>query len=197
MATNEILNNLLKQLNDARSKLSALFSLYNNMLLLAEDNKSSLYICYEKMIDIKNDLNMISGEISSAKKTERNTTLSRNLAKLKSLDKDIKCTHNDFDDNYKRFKQALTDCGSLKTEYKHELSEICKEFKANVTDDTPPVIIKGYNQQVRLNKSILKKIEDLICDYNIKKNKAENANDKFEGLYESTKTMLVSLNQIA
>ena len=69
METNELeLTNIIKELNDNRSKLSALFSLYNSSLLTAEDDRATLSTYYEQMVDFKNDLNMISNVIYTSKK---------------------------------------------------------------------------------------------------------------------------------
>ena len=52
METNELeLTNIIKELNDNRSKLSALFSLYNSSLLTAEDDRATLSTYYEQMVN--------------------------------------------------------------------------------------------------------------------------------------------------
>ena len=154
MKTNDKLLQIIKELNDNRSKLSALFSLYNSSLLVAEDNRQILTSCYEQMIDFKNDLNTISTEIAGAKKSERATVFSRNKMKIKTLNKDALQVHEDFNSSCKKYRVALKECGSLKTEYKHTVSELCKEFKANITEETEPIVIKGYKQQVKIIKAI-------------------------------------------
>ena len=62
---------IIKELNDNRSKLSALFSLYNSSLLVAENSRAELYGFYEQMIDLKNDINSLSQMIAGVKKAER------------------------------------------------------------------------------------------------------------------------------
>ena len=72
-----------------------------------------------------------------------------------------------------------------------------KQFKAMANDETDPVIIKGYKQQVKIIKAILEKIELLISDYNVKKNKIEDDNVKFGELYNSATTLLSHIQTIA
>ena len=55
------LDEIIKLLNDNRSKLSALYSLYNSSLLVAESERQNLTVLYDQMIDAKNDLNQILG----------------------------------------------------------------------------------------------------------------------------------------
>ncbi len=190
---NKKLLDIIKELNDNRSKLSALYSLYNNSLIVAEESRQSLSVYYEQMIDMKNDLCMITNNISSAKKSEREAVFNRHSAKIKKINVDVKAISDDFMSDTSKYRIALKDCGSLKTEYKHRISELCKEFKANVTDDLDPIIIKGYKQQVKIIKAILDKIELLISDYNVKKNKVEDDNVKFTLLYESVSSLISKL----
>ena len=188
---------IIKELNDNRSKLSALFSLYNSSLLVAENERTELSNYYEQMIDLKNDLNSISTMIGSVKKTERLATYNKNKMKIKHLDSEANLVNNYFKDSCKKYRIALHECGSLKTEYKHTVSELCKEFKSLVDENTDAIIIKGYKQQVKIIKTILEKIEFLISDYNVKKNKVEDDNVKFTELYNSVNSLLTQLKGIA
>lgn len=193
-------NNLLqiiKKLNDNRSKLSALYSLYNSSILAAEINRTELGNYYEQLIDYKNDLNAISNTIFQASKKDRVDIYTRQKSKIKKLNVDIKSVHTDFVDTCNKYKLALKDCGSLKTEYKHEVSELCKEFKSSITDETDPLIIKGYKQQVRVIKAILEKIELMVSDYNVKRNKVENDNVRFVELFDTVNVLLNQLENIA
>lgn len=188
---------IIRQLNDNRSKLSALFSLYNSSMLVAEQNRAELSNYYEQMIDLKNDVNSLSIIISSMKKAERATAYSKNKSKIKHLGSEINLVNNYFNDECKKFKIALKECGTLKSEYKHKVSELCKEFKSMVNEDTDSSVIKGYKQQVKVIKAILEKIEFLIADYNVKKNKVEADNEKFTQLYSSVNSLLTQLQSIA
>ena len=123
---NDTLDEILRELNDNRSKLSALFSLYNNSLLLAEENRTQLGAYYEQMIDFKNDLNSISIEVATAKKSERANTLTAHKMRIKRLDREAEIVSKEFNSSCKNYKLALQNCGSLKSEYKHEVSELCK-----------------------------------------------------------------------
>lgn len=188
---------IIRALNDNRNKLSALYSLYNSSLIVAEDNRQELGSYYEQMIDFKNDLNTLSSQLGNAKKAERSEMLSRNRSKIKKIDVSIKEVNTNFKDNCTKYRLALQECGSLKTEYKHTISELCKQFKATITDDTDAVIIKGYKQQVKIIKAILEKIEFLIADYNVKKNKMEDDNEKFTQLYDSVNSLISRLQTTA
>ena len=188
---------IIRQLNDNRSKLSALYSLYNSSLLVAETNRAELSNYYEQMIDLKNDVNSLSVMIGSMKKADRANAYNKNKSKIKHLGSEINLVNNYFNDECKKFKIALKECGTLKSEYKHTVSELCKEFKSLVNEDTDASIIKGYKQQVKVIKAILEKIEFLIADYNVKKNKVEDDNAKFGQLYESVNSLLTQIQSIA
>ena len=188
---------IIRQLNDNRSKLSALFSLYNSSLLVAEESRVELTNYYEQMIDLKNDVNSLSIAISKASKGERADIYNKNKFKIKTLNNEINLVNNNFNDGCKKYKIALQECGGLKSEYEHTISELCKEFKAIANEETDASIIKGYKQQVKIIKVILEKIEFLIADYNVKKNKVESDNVKFGELYSSVNTLLNQLQSIA
>ena len=66
-----------------------------------------------------------------------------------------------------------------------------------MNENTPAIIIKGYNQQVGMIKKILDRIETLIADYNIKKNKIDLDSERFNQIYESANTLLNQLKSIA
>lgn len=197
MTNNEALNDIIIKLNDNRSKLSALFSLYNSSLLDAEEGRAILSEYYEQMIDFKNDLNTLSTLIGNTKKSERSELISKNKSKIKTIHNEIGSVTDGFNSTCKRYRLALSDCGSLKTEYKHEVSELCKKFKSMVDENTPAIVIKGYKQQVRIIKAIFEKIEALISDYNVKKNKVEEDSERFNSLVETVNSMMEQLSKIA
>lgn len=196
METNKLLE-IIKSLNDNRSKLSALFSLYNSSLLVAETSRAELSAYYEQMIDFKNDLNSLTNLLANVKKAERVETYNKNKSKIKRIDLEANLVNDNFKNNCKKYRIALQECGSLKTEYKHTVSELCKEFKSLVDENTDVTIIKGYKQQVKIIKAILDRIEVLIADYNVKKNKVEQDNEKFAELYNSVNSLLVQIKSIA
>lgn len=188
---------IIRQLNDNRSKLSALYSLYSSSLVVAENERAELSAYYEQMIDLRNDVNSLSAMISSAKKSERTAAYNKNKSKIKNLGNEINLVHTYFNDGCNKYKIALQECGALKSEYKHTVSELCKEFKASVTKRTDPTLIKGYKQQVKIIKAILEKIDVLVADYNEKKTKVEDDNAKFSKLYDSVNSVLNQLQGIA
>jgi len=188
---------IIKELNDNRSKLSALYSLYNSSLLVAETSRAELSNYYEQMIDLKNDINSITAMIAGAKKAERISAFNKNKSKIKHLGSEIKLVNDYFVNSCNKYRIALKECGSLKSEYKHVVSELCKEFKSLVDDNTDVSIIKGYKQQVKIIKAILEKIEMLIADYNVKKNKVEDDNEKFGALYSSASALITQIQTIA
>lgn len=195
MENNPRLNEILKELNDNRSKLSALFSLYNASLIAAEENRTSLMEYIEQMMDFKSDLNELTSQISAFKKADREIALKKNKSKITQMGKDARDVNNGFSENCNQYKIALQECGSLKTEYKHEVSELCKEFKSIVSanPDVSQLTIKGYKQQVKIIRAILDRIEALIADYNIKKNKVELDSERFNQLYESVNSLITQL----
>jgi hypothetical protein len=188
---------IIKELNDNRSKLSALYSLYNSSVLVAENSRLELSNYYEQMIDLKNDINTLSNMIAGAKKAERVSVLNKNKSKIKHLDSEMNLVHGYFTDSCKKYRIALKECGSLKSEYKHVVSELCKEFKSLVDENTDVTIIKGYKQQVKVIKAILEKIDALVEDYNVKKNKVEDDNAKFVALFESANELISQMKTTA
>ena len=197
MENNAKLFEIVRGLNDNRSKLAGLFSLYNSSLILAEDNRVNMSSYYEQMIDFRNELNTISNEIYSAKKSERNAVFSKNKSKIKKIDNDVQQTNENFKLSCEKYRNALSECGSFKTEYKHEVSKLCKEFKAFAGDNIEPIVVKGYKQQVRIIKAILEKIELLISDYNVKRNKVDLDDERFADLYYSVNELLIRLQDVA
>jgi len=197
MEDNAKLFEIIRGLNDNRSKLSGLFSLYNSSLILAEENRVNMSSYYEQMIDLRDELNAISNEIYNAKKSERKEVFSRNKSKINKLNKDVQQVNEDFKSSCEKYRNALIECGSYKTEYKHDVSNLCKEFKALVGEDAEPIVIKGYKQQVRIIKAILEKIELLISDYNVKRNKVDLDDERFADLYYSVNELLVRLQDVA
>lgn len=197
MKTNDELNDIIRALNDNRNKLSALYSLYNSLLLDAEEGRASLSGYYEQMTDFKDNLNSLSTLIGNTKKSERSDVISKNKTKIKSMNKEISVVQEEFFSTCKKYREAFSDCGSLKTEYKHEVSELCKKFKSLVDENIEPIVVKGYKQQVRIIKSIFEKIEILISDYNVKKNKVEEDNERFTALSQTVNSMMDQLSNIA
>ena len=78
-----------------------------------------------------------------------------------------------------------------------ELINLCKEFKSLADGDIEPIVVKGYKQQVRIIKAILDKIELLISDYNVKRNKVDLDDERFADLYYSVNELLIRLQDIA
>lgn len=193
----EKLLDIIKQLNNSRNKVSGLYSLYNTYLLQAEEDRVNLGGFYEQMVDYKNDLNAITKQIGLVAKAQRSLEYNKNRSKINSINNAVGSVANGFQSACKSYREALKECGSFKTEYKHEVSELVKEFKSNLKEDTQTTIIKGYKQQVRVIKAIFDKIELLISDYNQKKNKVEEDSERFTALKDSVNVMLNSLENIA
>ena len=164
---------------------------------MAETSRVELSAYYEQMIDFKNDLNSLTNLLANVKKAERVETYNKNKSKIKRIDLEANLVNDNFKNNCKKYRIDLQECGSLKTEYKHTVSELCKEFKSLVDENTDVTIIKGYKQQVKIIKAILDRIEVLIADYNVKKNKVEQDNEKFAELYNSVNSLLVQIKSIA
>ena len=116
---------IIKELNDNRSKLSALYSLYNSSLLVAEESRAELSGYYEQMIDFKNDLNALTSMIASVKKTDRAAVYNKNKTRIKNIVLEINLVNDNFNDNCNKYKIALKECSGLKSEYKHTVSELC------------------------------------------------------------------------
>lgn len=182
---------IMKSINEYRESIAALYSLYNNACLAAENNRSLLTQSYEEMIDHKNDLNTISISIANVKKSERAEALTKYRAKVKKLKIDIQETFEKFKATYDDYKVALKDCTPLRDKYKAELSKLCKEFKAITKQDED--IYKGYKQQIKFINNYLQKIEVLISDYNVKKNKTIENKEKFKELRASADSIIERL----
>ena len=82
------------------------------------------------MLDLKNDINSLSVTISAAKKADRASIVSKNKTKIKTYHAELNAVNENFNQGCKKYRIALQECGSLKSEYKHTVSELCKEFKA-------------------------------------------------------------------
>ncbi len=193
MASNINLDEILKSLSDNKSNLQALYSLYNTVLLQADSNRNSLIDYYEQMINMNNELKTIARDISALKKKERGDALNKSKSKINSMSKDADKLNTDFKSAYTEYSSALANCSSLKTQYKHNVSEKCKEFKAN-SEEADSFQIKKYQQSVKTIKLILGKIEYLIADYNVKKNRTAEDSEVFTKMYLNVKELI---NQLA
>ena len=182
---------ILRSINDYRENIGALYSLYNNALLEAENNRSILSQSYEEMIDHKNELNTISIAVANVKKSEREQALTKYRSKVKKLKIEVQNTFDKFKATYDDYKAALKDCAPLRDKYKSELSKLCKEFKALVSQEED--MYKGYKQQIKFINTYLQKIEVLISDYNVKKNKVVEDKERFKELRSSADTIIEKL----
>lgn len=197
MSSNERLEEIINELKDNRSKLSALFSLYNSSLITAKDYLDNLSSYFERLIDCKNDLSTLTQDLSRAKKSEREEMISRQKSKIKRINDEINALNKDFNSTFDNYKVALKECGSLKTEYKHSFADLRKEFKAQVNDETPTALVQLYKKQVKVIKTILDRIELLINDYNVKRSKAEEDSDRFFEMYNIAVDLVAQLKNIA
>ena len=188
---------IINELENNKEGLSSLYSLYNSLLIEAEDYRVALGEYYEQLIDKKNDLSLISNLIYNSKKDERLEVYTKNKTKIKKFGGEIDVINKEFDGSLNNFKSALKKCGSLKTEYKTNISNLCKEYKALNLENPEAILNKKFNEKVKVIKRILARIENLIADYNVKKNKTEEYNTRFAELYSSTKTLIDRLQTIA
>lgn len=195
MNKQEELEDIVKELTDNRNKLSALFSLYNSSLLSAEETRSQISQYYDQMIDLKNDLSNLTNQLARVNKAERQAELIKTQPKLKTMSKQILKAREEFNENRAKYRRALEDCGSLKTEYKHNLSELCKQFKSEIkdVDMVDSALVRGYSQQVKVIKNIFSKIEALVSDYNVKRNKIDQDSEQFAQLYQNVQDILSRL----
>ena len=195
MSKQEQLEDIVKQLTDNRNKLSALFSLYNSSLLSAEETRSQISQYFDQMIDLKNDLSNLTNQLARVNKAEREAELKKTQPKIKTMSKQILKAREEFNNEREKYRRALEDCGSLKTEYKHQLSELCKQFKSEVkdVDVVDSALVRGYSQQVKVIKSIFNKIEALVSDYNIKRNKIDQDSEQFAVLIQNAQDILSRL----
>lgn len=192
---NQRIDEILKKLNDNREKLTALYSLYNSSILTAETDRQSIGEYYDKMIDLKSDIAQLKILIEKLSKKEREDAITKNRNKIKTFNADTKQVNDAFNTSYKNYSLALKDCGNLKSEYKSEVVGLCKEFKAlKDAGNVDSISIKGYTQQVRIIKVILDRIETLIADYNVKKNKMEQDSADFANMYNSVNSMISSFS---
>lgn len=192
MSNNERSIEIIKELNDCRSKMMSLYDLYNTSLLGAETDRAEISSYYEQMIDFKNDVNSISAAVFAVKKAERAQAISKNKNRLKIINKDAKSVNGNFVELCAKYRIALKECSPLKTQYTKEIKDLCNEFKA-MLDDVDVVYKKGFSQQVKMIKVIIGKIDELIMDYNVKRNQLENDNEKFNVLYSSVNDMISQL----
>ena len=144
---------------------------------------------------VKNDLSNLTNQLARVNKTEREEELKKNQPKLKNMSKQIIKAREQFNEDRAKYRRALEDCGSLKTEYKHTLSELCKQFKNEIKDVSvvDNAVVRGYSQQVKVIKNIFSKIEALISDYNVKRNKIDQDGEQFAQLFESVQDILSRL----
>lgn len=194
MSNNERCLEINKSMTDCTSKMRALYNLINVTLLDAEQDRTELSSNYEQMIDYKNDVNTILTDVSAVKKTERPQVISRNKGKLKNIEKEAKQVNESFVSLLAKYKKVLKESLPLKSQYLKEVKDLCNEFNAILKEsEVEEYHKKGFSQQLKMVKLINSKTEELIMDYNVKRNQLDNDNEKFNALYNSVNDAISSL----
>ena len=193
----EELKNILDDLKEYDVKLRGLYGLYNTLLLDAESSRSDLSTYFEEMVDLKNSLTAISQAIFGAPKAERSNTITKKQSEIKRIDSAVNRANTEFKDSTKKYNEALKECGSLKTEYKHKIVSLRKEFKAGVQEQTSKTLIKLFLRQMKNINHVMDNIERLISDYNVKRNQVEESSKRFNDLYQSVVDLIDRLGKTA
>ena len=188
---------ILKGLTATMHKMLSLYDLYNSCLVSAESERGNISTYFDQLVDCKNDLHAITADLSILKKSERVEAFSRYKSKIARIDREVDNAHKEFNSSCKTYDNALSACGSLKTEYKHEYKTLKDSFKAIHDENTPRDAIKGYNQQVKRIRAILDKIEELVSDYNVKRNKMKQDSQRFNTMYDNVNMMIDRIQTIA
>lgn len=194
MSNNERCLEINKSMTDCTSKMRALYNLINVTLLDAEQDRTELGSNYEQMIDYKNDVNSILTDVSAVKKAERPQIITKNKFKLKTIEKEAKQVNDSFISLLAKYKKVLKESLPLKVEYLKEVKELCNEFNAILKEnEVEEYHKKGFSQQLKMIKVINSKTDELIMDYNVKRNQLDNDNEKFNALYNSVNDAISSL----
>lgn len=194
MSNNERCLEINKSMTDCASKMRALYSLVNVSLLDAEQDRTAIGLDYEKMIDYKNDVNSILTDVSAVKKAERPQLITKNKFKLKTIEKEAKQVKESFVALLAKFKQVLKESLPLKAQYLKEVKDLCNEFNAILKqDEVEEYHKKGFSQQLKMIKLINSKTDELIMDYNVKRNQLDSDNEKFNALYTSVNDAISQL----
>lgn len=194
MSNNERCLEINKNMTDSASKMRALYNLVNVSLLDAETDRTELSSNYEKMIDYKNDVNSILTGISTVKKAERTQLITKSKPRLKSIHKEAKQTNENFEKLRNKFNVVLKESLPLKTQYLKEVKDMCNEFNAILKScEIDSVYKKGFSQQLKMIKLINSKIDELVMDYNIKRNQLDSDNQKFNALFSSVNDIISQL----
>lgn len=188
---------ILKKLTDARSQLSALYSLFNSSIIAAEEYRAGTVSCIERMLDLKNSINLFSNEIYVLKKTERSQKLANSANKMKSYKREVGEIDNEYADSFKSYNSALGECVSLRTSLMAEIHALCEAFKDTVDGNTGINLKKGYNNQIKLIKKIREAIDSLRADYNMKRSNMEAHDQDFQVVKESVLALIESLEKSA
>lgn len=198
MSNNERCLEINKSMTDSTSKMRALYNLVNVSLLDAEVDRTELSSNYEKMLDLKNEVNSILTNISAVKKSERQQFVSKNNSKLKAIHKDAKSVNEVFEKLHAKYNMVLKDSLPLKATYLKEAKDTCNQFNAMLKESEVEAIYKkGFSQQLKMVKLINSKIEELVMDYNVKRNQLDSDYQKFIALYSSITNSISQLGIIA
>ena len=188
---------ILKKLTDARNKLSALYSLFNSSIISAEDYRTETISCIDRMLDLKNALNLFSNELGSLNKKERAEKLTSQLRKIKGYRGQVQEIDGDYSKSVGYYDSALSECLALKSSLMSEIHGLCEEFKETVDETTPIRLKKGYNNQIKLIKKIQAGIDALRADFNTKKNNLKGQDPNFQIVKESVISLITSLEKSA
>ena len=188
---------ILKKLTEVRSQLSALYSLFNSSIITADEYRAGTINCIDRMLDLKDSINLFSNELYALKKAERSQKLASSAGKIKGFRRQVSEIDSEYSDSFASYSTALSECIQLRTDLMAEVHALCDSFKETIDNDTSARTIKGYNNQIKLIKKIREAIDNLRADYNVKKNVMQGHDVGFRVVKESVEALITSLEKSA
>ncbi len=145
---------VLQLLNGCREKLFATYNLFVANLEQTKQIKTKLGEMYEQLLDLHGEYMQLT---SSGKPAQIRIAKVRNDAKALKAENDEKVAIVD---------TIMDDANACRKAYKQEIIMCCDTYKKLKEKGVGGRMDKGHNQQVKLVKRILEKIDTVKASYN-------------------------------
>jgi uncharacterized protein YycO len=143
---------VLKLLNGCRAKLLATYNLFVANLETVKQTKAELGEMYEQLLDMQSELVQAT---SNKPAKVRMTKICKDAENLKA-EHDAKVASTD---------TIMDEANTCRKAYKKEIIMCCDTYKTLKERGVEGSLDKGYNQQVKLVKRILEKIDVVKANY--------------------------------
>ena len=144
---------ILELLNGCREKLFATYNLFVANLGNTKQVKAELSEMYEQLLDLQSEM---------VQATSSNKPAKVRIAKICNDAKNLKA---EYDIKVASTNTVMDEANTCRKAYKQEIVMCCETYKTLKERGVEGSLDKGYNQQVKLVKRILEKIDVVKANY--------------------------------